>query len=922
MRTTDGPVTEAVSGQKPVVINDTGHESRFSPAYFDPYTKSELILPLINGNQFLGVLDLCSDGVNTFGPNELINFLSLSENIAVAVRNAKLYRSEQLRRQTNEHLQDVIGRISADTSYDDVLNKILIELNIELHSDASAIWLFDNLTSDDGMGQFTSCLRLAAVNVKDHSDLEEAQNQILNINETKEKLLLVEDESTNLLTDYPWISEILNSKQPLIRNSSSPTEPLGCVLSFMREYSAIGLSLYNADQLLGVIISVHRLPDQYAEETLVIASTFANYVSIAIENTRLFTAAHDQVWMSTVQQQVAEATQSINSLVELLQTITGMLIDLVGVNACTLYIWDQSMEAFFPQASTGFDEMQQARLNSWDIFSGSVSAFDQLVQTSRPVILNSDSLSDELASLIFPTYDLQRDLLVLFPMIAQKNLLGSMLIDFTHTELGKNSSQRLWDEMYNLIQGISNQVASAIEKLQTIKSREEEAYISVALLQVAQAIVSLNQLDEILASIVRITPILVGVKRCIIYLWDNKEKVFRPTQYFGFSKNELQFEGQVIRPNEFPLLKTIITRNQVAYHQLVPDSSPSSWHEIESSDLHIIEGIILEGEEQSTIKLDDEALRDKARLLIGFPLSVKGEVLGVMLIEEEDPVKGSPSYHIREKRVEIVKGITQQAALAIKNEQLQEEAVNSERMERELQLAREIQRTFLPDHLPTLPGWDMDIRWQPARQVAGDFYDILVLDQNRLGFVIADVADKGMPAALYMTLIRTLIRAAAKDIYSPASVLKQVNELLVPDIKNGMFVTVFYAVIDLDTGKIIYANAGHNPPIIKYSQSDELVELTRTSIALGIFDDIEVDEREVSLNPGDWILLYTDGLTEAFSDNEEMFGTKRLFDLLQSNQYTSSKAILDMIVEAVQDFIKGADLSDDLTLAVIINKLS
>jgi serine phosphatase RsbU (regulator of sigma subunit) len=476
--------------------------------------------------------------------------------------------------------------------------------------------------------------------------------------------------------------------------------------------------------------------------------------------------------------------------------------------------------------------------------------------------------------------------------------------------------------MYTLIQGVSHQAANAIENLQTIKSREEEAYISVALLQVAQAIVSLNQLDEILSSIVRITPILVGVKRCIIYLWDRSEMVFHPAQYFGFSKNDIQIEVKAIPSDEFPLLQTVFEYNQVAYHQLESNYSPLNWNEIKHNDLHIIEGIELEKDEQFTIRLDDQELRDKARLLIGFPLSVKGEVLGVMLIEEEDPIKGLPSYHIREKRIEIVKGITQQAAMAIKNELLQEEVVNSERMERELQLAREIQKTFLPDHLPTLPGWDMDIRWQPARQVAGDFYDILLLDGNRLGFVIADVADKGMPAALFMTLIRTLVRAAAKEYSSPATVLKQVNELLVPDAKNGMFVTIFYAVINLESGMIKYANAGHNPPIIRYLYSEDLVELTRTSVALGIFDDIEVEEGEVSLKSGDWILFYTDGVTEAFSVNEEMFGTKRLYDLLLENTYSTSKEILDVIEGSVHKFIDGAELSDDITIAALINKLN
>jgi serine phosphatase RsbU (regulator of sigma subunit) len=292
-------------------------------------------------------------------------------------------------------------------------------------------------------------------------------------------------------------------------------------------------------------------------------------------------------------------------------------------------------------------------------------------------------------------------------------------------------------------------------------------------------------------------------------------------------------------------------------------------------------------------------------------------MLGVMLIEEEDPIKGTPSLHIREKRIEIVKGITQQAAIAIKNELLQQDAVKTETMERELQLAREIQTTFLPDKLPELPGWDIGVRWQPARQVGGDFYDIFILDDERIGFVIADVADKGMPAALFMTLIRTLIRAAAKEKISPAAVLKQVNELLVPDSKHGMFVTVFYGVFSLYSGKLIYANAGHNPPIVKQINCNELIELTRTSMALGIFTNIDVDERELWLKPGDWMLLYTDGITEAFSAKDEMFGIDRLIRLLMDYKFVSANGLIDTIEMAVEDFIKGRDLSDDMTLAAI-----
>ena len=671
---------------------------------------------------------------------------------------------------------------------------------------------------------------------------------------------------------------------------------------------------------MGIIISAHHQPNQYNDETAFIATTFANFVSVVIENNRLFSAAHNQVWVTTVLQHFIDSTQFSNSLVELVETINSGLVDLVGITGCTLYLWDQSTGGFFPQGSNGFDEEQRARLNSWDIFQEFAIAFDMLVKTKSPVILNSETLSDELISLVFPKRDLQSDLLVLFPLIAQDNLIGALLVDFTNSIMESNHSKNSWDDMYALILGASHQAAVSIENLQIIKSREEEAYISIALLQVAQAIVSLNKLDEILASIVRITPILVGVKRCIIYMWDDEQKVFHPSQNFGFARNDIHIEENNIKPEGFPLLYLVLQNNTVAYHPLESTESPLLWKEIRNIDLYIIESIGLAEDNQSTIHFDNQILREKERLLIGFPLSVKGEVLAVMLIEEEEPKKGSPSYHIREKRIEIVNGITQQAAVAIKNELLQQDAVKSERMERELQLAREIQKAFLPDHLPMLDGWDMDVRWKPARQVAGDFYDVILMDNNNLGFVIADVADKGMPAALFMTLIRTLIRAAAKEHRSPAAVLRQVNDLLVPDAKNGMFVTVFYAVINLDTGKVTYANAGHNPPIIKHIYANELVELSRTSVALGIFDNIVVEEREIVMRPGDWLLFYTDGVTEAFSPSDEMFGTFRLNKLLLNDEYFSSEEIVNKVEEAVSEFIQGTELSDDLTLAAIYNK--
>ncbi len=902
----EGPASQCITQRVPVVLQDTSHDSLYPPQLFEPFVKSMLEIPLLHADQLVGILELGAETTGVFEPAVVTSFQLLAGNLAIAIRNATLYRMEQSRRFISDRLRETIGTISLDHSVEEVCSRMLSELGDFLPFQAAALWLVKPSNEGEGLDQFTSTFWLAAA--RSAAGADEA---------TLDQHLHDELAGSEIGKTYPWLMEIIHQGIPLIGSGKVNCEPLGIILGYAEDYSAIAAALLINGQAAGFLVCVHPQPDQYDAETVSLLQAFANSAVVAIENTRLFSAAHDQAWISTVVLQVAEATQSITSMDKLLETLVNIFPGLLGVQACSIFLWDPAYETFIANDSNGFDDLQSSRLKAWDIPPGSVTAFEQLKDTRSPVILGGDTIPDEVARMVFPGYDLDNDLLILFPLLTQAFLCGAILLDFSNSDLRLSSSQEEWDDKFALIQGAARQAASAIESLQLIKSQEEEAYISVALLQVAQAVVSLKHLDEILATIVRITPILVGVKRCIIYLWDARECVFRQSEFYGFSKSDLAGMGQVIKANEFPLVEAIQKLDCIIYASLGGDLSPGSWSEIQIDDYHVIEGTPPGSEEEQEIQLDESSFTSGQRLLIGFPLSVKAEILGVMLIEEEDPDKGLPSAHIREKRIEIVKGITQQAAIAIKNEQLQQEAVKSERMERELQLAREIQATFLPNELPHLQGWDIDARWQPARQVGGDFYDILAFDNHRIGVVIADVADKGMPAALFMTLIRTLIRAAANENPSPAGVLAQVNELLLPDAKQGMFVTVFYGMLDLESGTFCFANAGHNPPLVKRASDDELIELSRTSIALGLFPDIEVEEREIHLDAGDWVLLYTDGITEAFSSTEEMFGTERLVSLVSANGNTSSATLLDRIVDSVNEFIRGTDLSDDMTVLAI-----
>jgi len=239
-----------------------------------------------------------------------------------------------------------------------------------------------------------------------------------------------------------------------------------------------------------------------------------------------------------------------------------------------------------------------------------------------------------------------------------------------------------------------------------------------------------------------------------------------------------------------------------------------------------------------------------------------------------------------------------------------------ERLETEVQLARQIQQTFLPDALPQVDGWDFSARWKTARQVGGDFYDVFDLPNGRIGLFIADVADKGVPAALFMALTRTLVRAAVLETESPAVALARVNELLIPDTRQGMFVTGVYAVLDTGSGELTYVNAGHNPPIwVKPDGS--LEKLTRTAIALGVSADHAVEQKTIELSTGDNILFYTDGLTESFNSEDDFYGEARLIDALLTNTRASASELIDVVEKSLLDFIQDMPPADDLTMLAV-----
>ena len=300
---------------------------------------------------------------------------------------------------------------------------------------------------------------------------------------------------------------------------------------------------------------------------------------------------------------------------------------------------------------------------------------------------------------------------------------------------------------------------------------------------------------------------------------------------------------------------------------------------------------------------------------ITVPLISQGELIGLVNL---GPRLSEQDYSTDDRR--LLNTLVTQAAPALRVAQLakqqQAEARQLERMEQELRVARVIQETLLPKELPELAGLQVSAHWQPAREVSGDFYDFLEFPDGRLGVVIADVTDKGVPAALVMATTRTIIRATAERIVSPGEVLQRTNDLLNPDIPRNMFVTCLYIVIDPGTGKLWFANAGHNLPY--KSTGNGMIELRATGMPLGLLPGMKYEEKEAILEPGESLLLYSDGLVEAHNPNGDMYGFPRLKQFVVEHP-----VYVDTIGLLVNDLVSFTgptwEQEDDVTL-VLINR--
>jgi serine phosphatase RsbU (regulator of sigma subunit)/anti-sigma regulatory factor (Ser/Thr protein kinase) len=312
------------------------------------------------------------------------------------------------------------------------------------------------------------------------------------------------------------------------------------------------------------------------------------------------------------------------------------------------------------------------------------------------------------------------------------------------------------------------------------------------------------------------------------------------------------------------------------------------------------------------LELDSPALEamKAAGIRLAVPLVSQGELIGVLNL---GPRLSEQDYSSDDRR--LLDNLAAQAAPALRVGQLvreqEAEAATRQRFEQELEVARLIQQNYLPKKLPELADWHVAAYYRPAREVGGDFYDVIPIDHNRIGFVIGDVTDKGVPAALVMAATRSVLRASVQRLVDPGEVLERVNEHLCPDMPEKMFVTCLYGVLEISSGRFRFANAGHDLPYVKTATGSE--ELRARGMPLGLMTGMKYEEKEIVLAPGEVLLLHSDGIVEAHNPAREMFGFPRLKEVVA--QAPVGQELIDHVLSELHRHVgHEAEQEDDITM--------
>jgi sigma-B regulation protein RsbU (phosphoserine phosphatase) len=567
---------------------------------------------------------------------------------------------------------------------------------------------------------------------------------------------------------------------------------------------------------------------------------------------------------------LVEASKVLNSTLNvgaLLSLVYDLIVAAVDCEVCSLGRLDEKGEKIRVLLAFGQPGPEVSHL----IVDETRGIMGQVVRTGKPLMLNDPARISEYNDAIDRAFPYTKRTSLAVPLMRGGEIIGALEAvnkrggEFTQTDV-------------EMLSALSEQVAIALDNARLYGRVMREIKERELLYEVGVRISSSLDLEEVMTLILQCLREVVAFDAGGVYLVDPDTMAIMRLTAKGY---EPEMEARVG-------LK--FGRGIVGW--VAKNVQPVIIGDVSSDDRYL-------------------NARDATRSEIVVPLLMGERIVGVINLESDE------TDAFTRADLELIKTFGSQAAISIERAKLHRELIEKRKLEHEVELARRIQRTFLPDALPGIAGYDVSAINLPSQQVSGDYYDVINVSDGQWGFVIADVFGKGIPASLVMASFRASLLAEIRNNYSIGAIMSKVNRLIWESVEPERCVTACYGVLEIQSGVLTYANAGHLYPVL--IRQDGVTRLSRGGMLLGVLKDAGYDEERIHMDKGDLLLFFTDGLTEAESPQGEPYGEDRLIEVAREVADLPCRAITERIHGEISAF-SGGELIDDFTLLVLKRK--
>ena len=633
------------------------------------------------------------------------------------------------------------------------------------------------------------------------------------------------------------------------------------------------------DKILGVIEIMDKFDDDFSDDDKNLLLSIANSLSIAIANVRLYNLSKQTVNRLKILMEVSKIINTTMDLQELLNSIMESSKDVLSAEGSSLMLIDEKTNELFFNVTTGAgkDKLKEIRIPKGKGIAGLVA------QTNKAINVEDAVNDPRIFKQADKTTKMVTKNLIAVPMHVRDKVVGVLEVI--------NAKDRACFDEYDveLLQSLADHAGIAVHNRDLISNLKvanlqlERSLKEIkAMYEMSKKLTNESDIEQLFRISVEVIQNIYELDKVSIMLYDEDTESLK-------IKNSVGINNSLVE-------KILVNKeDKVAGHVFYNDKP-----------------ILIKNMSEDKQFGRNNRFRYNNSSFICVHLKLIEHVIGVLNVTDK-----RDNSEFDEKDLLTFVALSNQIGKSYENIIFYNEFLKTQKFEKELEITRKIQQHILPKDFPEIKGIDISAINIPAKEVGGDFYDYIMIDEKTHSFLIADVSGKGLPASMFMALSRSITRVEAYNLISPSNVLEGSNKYIFKDSESGMFVTMFYFVIHLDDHKLVFGSAGHNEQLLFSKEQNDFKYLKVKGIPLGISPESKYSEAELHYTKGDILVLYTDGVTEAINKTGDEFGMERFKQIIRKNKGLPAKELSNKILEEVDEFSQGMPQFDDITLMII-----